>query len=246
MDEIKLMELSADHLQMQTSLSNSFVTGMQCNTSKKALQIPSCILLNQRDDNPSSQGAENFQRPLSFASRKSIQSGSDVYLVENHLKDLKASYGKRMLDLELPPEEYIGSDEGERLEEEESPDVSLVLYDPSIKIVDSLPESNLMLKRGASSNFNSNSRKPSCSFDLNEPLQIDESVNTNSTSLVYSDTSSKEIMYQDLDLSRKPRLKTPDLNEIAHDILEGKGISWVLPFCLFSYFYFVFLRKRIK
>lgn len=229
MDEMKMMELSKDHLRMQTSLSNSFVSGMLCDTSKKALQLPGWLLSNPGDDKPSVHGVENLQRPSNFVSKKTIHAGSDVYLAENLLKELEVSsggrnkYGKRMLNLELPPEEYMDSDRGEELEKEKSSEVSPVQPDPSIKFVDPSPKSNLMLRKGASSNINSSCRNTSCLLDLNAPLPSDEPVSTISTSLVDSNMSSTGIMQQDRDVSGKPRSKTPNLTEIASDVLEGKG-----------------------
>ncbi|XP_027124452.1 uncharacterized protein [Coffea arabica] len=223
MDEIKMMELSKDHLRMQT-----FVSGMLCDTSKKALQLPGWLLSNPRDDKPSVHGVENFQRPSNFVSKKSIHAGSDVYLEENHLKELEVSscgrnkYGKRMLNLELPPEEYMDSDGGEELEKEKSSEVSPVQLDPSVRFVDSSPKSNLILRKGASSDFNSSCSNTSCLLDLNAPLPSDEPV-TISSSLVDSNMSSTGIKQQDPDLSGKPRSKTPDLMSIASDVLEGKA-----------------------
>ena len=225
MDEIKMMELSKDHLRMQT-----FVSGMLCDTSTKALQLPGWLLSNPRADKPSVHGVENFQRPSNFVSKKSIHARSDVSLEENHLKELEVSscgrnkYGKRMLNLELPPEEYMDSDGGEELEKEKSSEVSPVWLDPSVRFVDSSPKSNLIIRKGASSNFNSSCSYTSCLLDLNAPLPYDEPV-TISTSLDDSNICSTGIKQQDPDLSGKPRSKTPDLMSIASDVLEGKGSS---------------------
>ncbi|KAL3513113.1 hypothetical protein ACH5RR_025830 [Cinchona calisaya] len=229
MDEIERRELNKYHLQVQTSPSNYSVSGMQCDTSKKALQIPCWLLLNPRGDMPSAQGVEGFQKPSSFYSREGIHTGSNVYLAENHLKELDVSsrrrnkHGKLMLDLELPAEELMDSDEGEQLEEEKFAEVSSVLHDPSIRCIDSLPKSNLILDGKTPSNLNTSCRKTSCLFDLNEPVECDEPVSTTYTSLIDLNASSAEVMQLEQDLSGNRKSEFTVLNEVARDILEGKG-----------------------
>ncbi|KAL6995131.1 hypothetical protein U1Q18_005267 [Sarracenia purpurea var. burkii] len=106
MDEIR-RELSVQTLQLQTSQPNSFLSKISLESAKRTWEIAGLPLVNPAANRPSISSAENFQ---------SISSISEDNLV--HFKMLHSKCEKRkekMLDLELPADEYIDSEEEEKV-----------------------------------------------------------------------------------------------------------------------------------
>ncbi|XP_052179942.1 uncharacterized protein LOC127793185 isoform X2 [Diospyros lotus] len=107
MDEIRRAEIAKQNLQLQRSQSNSL-------SDQRQWQTPGLPWVNLAASRPSFSTAENFQSTSSFIERKSTRAELDTVLAEANLEERKLWHSKskkKMLDLELPADEYIDSEE---------------------------------------------------------------------------------------------------------------------------------------
>ncbi|CAK9148017.1 unnamed protein product [Ilex paraguariensis] len=208
---------------------SSFVAG----NNMKADCEPSLSKSHKEDCNLSlsryALNAENVQAFSSFVAGNNVKADCEPSLSKSHKEDCNLSlsqnsnYGKRMLDLELPADEYIDSEEEERSKEKEVSEVPEVPYYPSKRISGSVVFSG---GQGGPVSPDSFSRKTKHLVDLNEPIQLDDRGTPNSTSLLGSDTCHVEIPYKGHNLSGMLNSDFLLLNqEIVHTINAGKGFQ---------------------
>ncbi|KAA8540999.1 hypothetical protein F0562_024863 [Nyssa sinensis] len=207
MDEIRRRELYKNQRQLQTSQSNPFLSQNSSEYPKSAWHVPSLPWVNPAGSRPSILGSENCQAALTFNELKSMQTGFYPAQTEDGSKDGCRKSKKRMLDLELPADEYIDS-EGEGFGEEK---VSEVPCCPPTRMSEALPKSDFpcsgafnSILQGGSSSSDLFSRKTNDLADLNEPAQLEDAEIPNSvTNILGSDTYHREIPRWDYDLSEK-------------------------------------------
>ncbi|KAJ8536290.1 hypothetical protein K7X08_034691 [Anisodus acutangulus] len=195
MDEVKRRKLMADHLHLQELESKSFVSQLRSEVSQKTHNP---LVLDLTSIEPSTLRRETFQ-----GSSNSIAcQGTDLLTEQNVTKEWTLSSSKssvsrkRMLDLELPAEEYIDIEDEEQFVEERPVQGTNILI------------SELQPRHSSKVNFvnpgdysisNSISRGTFHLFDLNEPTQPDETGYPNSA--VESVNVHEEISHMDQDLS---------------------------------------------
>lgn len=217
-------EISRNRWQMQSSQSNLISSQIWYNDFQKAYSATSVIPGDDGKQTPPP--GENFQMPSStdVASEKSVRARSSINIKENSLEEQRISMskrcftGKRLLDLQLPAEEYIDSeDEQQVLKNRNS--VQIV---PQVEYEHS--KNSLKLNETSSSNGSSNCSKTTFLFDLNEPIQIDESETPNSANFIDSSTDNV-ILPRNQDSFGMPKLESHVQNkENTYNVQEGKGI----------------------
>ncbi|KAK9278754.1 hypothetical protein L1049_028331 [Liquidambar formosana] len=185
----RLSVSSAENIQPPLSFieEKSMQTGHDLDPSA---DVPSLPWVNPACDRPSVSSAENIQLPLSFTEgRKSMQAGHDFDQTEGNYKysELLESkcqkFQKRKLDLQLPANEYVDSEEGEWFEEERDSDVPSYSLRKISKVV---PETDSFLRRTTGL------------IDLNEPFQFEDAESLNSVDFLSPVTSHREIPNHDL------------------------------------------------
>ncbi|OIT29818.1 PREDICTED: uncharacterized protein LOC109210850 [Nicotiana attenuata] len=168
MDEIKRRKL-VDHLHFQAE-PNTFMSQLRSEISGKSYWP----IVNLTSIEPFAPSKEMFQES-SNSTGKTVQQGGDYFSGRNVSKECNLSSSKsnisrkRMLDLEVPPEEYIDNEEGEPFEKENS------VIRPNIMIPELQPQCYSKVNVGDSSISLSSCRGTSLLFDLNEPVQPVES-----------------------------------------------------------------------
>lgn len=188
-----------DHLHLQALESKSFVSQLRSEISQKS----HCqMVLDLTSIEPSTLCGETFQGSSNSIAGQRVSSGADLLAEQNVTKERKISSSKssasrkRMLDLELPAEEYMDIDDGEQFVRESS------VQGPNIVISELQPQDSSKVNfanPGDPSISNSSPRGSFLLFDLNEPIQLDETGYPNSA--VESVNIHEEISNMDQDLS---------------------------------------------
>nr|XP_016451978.1 PREDICTED: uncharacterized protein LOC107776579 [Nicotiana tabacum] len=198
MDEIRRRKLVEDHLHLQASESQSFMSQLRSEISQKT-EWP---LVDLTSIEPSALHREVFQASSNSITGQIVQPGADLLTKQNLRKDWKISSSissasrKRTFDLELPAEEYVDIEDREHCVEE-SP-----VQGPNILISELQPQHSSkvnFVNPGDSSISNSTPRGTFLLFDLNEPIQTDETGCPNSA--LESMNVHEEISDIDQDLS---------------------------------------------
>ncbi|KAK4362270.1 hypothetical protein RND71_017511 [Anisodus tanguticus] len=180
MDEVKRRKLMEDRLHLQKLDSKSFVSQLRSEISQKT-HCP--LVLDLTSIEPSTLRRETFQGSSNSIAGHRVPPGADLLTEQSVTKEWKLSSSKsstsrkRMLDLELPAEEYIDFEE-EKQFVEESP-----VQGPNILISEIQPWHSSkvnFVNPGDSSVSNSSPRGTFLLFDLNEPIQPDETGYPNS------------------------------------------------------------------
>ncbi|XP_034906657.1 uncharacterized protein [Populus alba] len=182
MDEIKRKEPLKNRLPVETSFSSSPLASQVTSEDARKWHIPSFPLANSICARPSVLGVEDIHSPLSSMKGSSAQASplpsqnggtsKDVEILESRPSKVR----RRMFDLQLPADEYIDTEEGEKLRDENSS------YLPSRnhKIA---PQNEIILFLGNCGKNNSQvdaSRSESCLRspinvgDLNKPVEVEE------------------------------------------------------------------------
>lgn len=199
MEEIRRRKLVEDHLHLQALESKSFVSQLRSEISQKS----HCqMVLDLTSIEPSTLCGETFQGSSNSIAGQRVSSGADLWAEQNVTKERKISSSKssasrkRMLDLELPAEEYMDIDDGEQYVRESS------VQGPNIVISELQPQDGSKVNfanPGDPSISNSSPRGSFLLFDLNEPIQLDETGYPNSA--LESVNIHEEISNMDQDLS---------------------------------------------
>lgn len=199
MEEIRSSKVVEDHLHLQALESKSFASQLRSEISQKS-HCPQVVDLTNIE--PSTLWGETFQVSSNSIDGQRVPPGADLLAEQSVSKERKISSSKssasrkRMLDLELPAEEYIDIEDGEQFVRESH------ARGPNILI------SELQRQHSSKANFvnpgdssvsNSSPRGSFLLFDLNEPIQLDETGYPNSA--LESVNIPEEISNMDQDLS---------------------------------------------
>lgn len=117
MEEIRTSKLVEDHLHLQALESKSFVSQLRSEISQKS-HCPQVVDLTNIE--PSTLCGETFQGSSNCIDGQRVPPGADLLAEQCVSKERKISSSKssaskkRMLDLELPAEEYIDIEDGEQ------------------------------------------------------------------------------------------------------------------------------------
>ncbi|CAN4086290.1 unnamed protein product [Withania somnifera] len=199
MDEIRRRKLVKDHLHLQALESKSFVSQLRSEISQK-----SCcpLVLDLTSTDPSTLYGEAFQGSSNSLTGQNVPPNADLLTEQNVTKERKISSSKsspsrkRILDLELPAEEYLDIEDGEQFMR------GSCVQGPNILISEVQSRHSLKVNfdnPGDSSIANSSPRGNFLLFDLNEPVQPDETGYLNSA--LESIIDHEEINNMDQDLS---------------------------------------------
>lgn len=225
MDEMTKRELGEDHIHLQASKANTFVSLFRSDISEKTFRHS----VNLTSIEPYAPSKEMFQDPFSSGADKTVQPRGDCLSGQNILNECKPSSmkddtsRKRMLDLELPAEKAINNEYREQFEEENP-----AAKKTNILISELQPQCSSKVNLVASGN--SSSSPSSCRgtfllFDLNEPVQPFESECPNSA--FESNNIHEEIRVGDLDLSGMARAECSTLNKEGRDESNLKSFDEV-------------------
>ncbi|KAJ9140510.1 hypothetical protein P3X46_031151 [Hevea brasiliensis] len=194
MAEMKRVELHGRHLRLETPQSNQIFSENSFECFQRTHKASSLPWLNPAFIQSSISGTENSQLHLNYIEGKIIQDGCSTFQTEGSRKETGLleskckKVGKRILDLELPADEYIDSEEEESLASETAPPE--VSGYPMKSMVEDVQKSYVELFRGISDGnlvFQDDSmaqapfsRKTKCLADLNEPIKLEEEVDPES------------------------------------------------------------------
>ncbi|XP_043724783.1 uncharacterized protein LOC122671557 isoform X2 [Telopea speciosissima] len=171
MDELKRKEVNKYTVSVEPIQSSPFPSQMSSEVVQKMWQ-------NLRI-RPSVSGAENIESAFSSIKENNKQAGPVPSQNRGSTKESKLP--RKMIDLQLPADEYIDSEEGELIEEEKLSNHRVA------------PESDVKLCLGNGGNPNRSGcslRADSCLWsthglaDLNEPIQVDEATSSASVDFV--------------------------------------------------------------
>ncbi|XP_019200001.1 PREDICTED: uncharacterized protein LOC109193581 isoform X2 [Ipomoea nil] len=172
---------------------------------------------------PSFPSPQMFQEPSRFVAGNNEELATHKRAIQDdfegcqHSSSQRKKSRKRMLDLELPGDLYIDSEEENEVQVPKTPITNLWPVNES-KLASFYPEGSSM--------SDSSCRKTNLLFDLNEPAQPDESEFPSSSSLLESDSSQHDIANQNQDLSEKEKSNAdcslPN-KETLLDITVGEG-----------------------
>lgn len=133
MGEMKSKELYGHNLTLEISQSNSVFSHLSTEYAQKTWHAPSLPLENPACGGESISDARHIQYPSSSVQGKNLESSPYAAQVDCCLKDFELleskckKVGKRILDLQLPADVYIDSEDEESYENKnvhEVPDVS--------------------------------------------------------------------------------------------------------------------------
>ncbi|KAJ4974829.1 hypothetical protein NE237_008003 [Protea cynaroides] len=208
MDELKRKEVNRYPISVEPTQSSPFPSQMPPEVVQKMWQN-----LTVR---PSVSGTENIESTFSFVMENSKQVGPVP--AQNGGSSKECKLPRKMIDLQLPADEYIDS-EGEPIEEEKISNHRIA------------PESDVKLYLGNDGNPNHagcSLRADSCLrsthglADLNEPIQVDESTSSASIDFVAPITSHGEVHLHDL--PGKPNSGIPGFpKEFFQNSQKGRG-----------------------
>ncbi|KAK8487429.1 hypothetical protein V6N11_050405 [Hibiscus sabdariffa] len=183
MDEIKRKDLQKNRIPIEPSLSSSLLASQITTEEAIKWNIPSFPAANSLYCRPPVSGIEDTHSPLSSVKGSSIQTGplsqnggitKDVDMLECRPTKVK----RKMLDLELPADEYIDTEEAEQFRDDTTSGMPSYLLTGNGEI---RPASGGKLFHAGkieylkdASRSSSCSRGKNCLADLNEPAQIEE------------------------------------------------------------------------
>ncbi|CAK7326159.1 unnamed protein product [Dovyalis caffra] len=186
MDEIKMKELLRNRIPVETSFSSSPLASQVTSKDARKWHIPSFPLANSVCARTSASAVEDIHSPLSSVKGSSAQASplpSQNGGASNDGKILECRPSKvrrKMFDLQLPADEYIDTEEGEQLRDENASGISSYLSSRNHKVAPQ-NEMNLFLGNGGKNNCQGDaSRSESCLrspinvADLNKPIEVDE------------------------------------------------------------------------
>ncbi|KAK3222919.1 hypothetical protein Dsin_009944 [Dipteronia sinensis] len=190
MEEVKRKELRKNLIAAETSLSSSPLNSQITSEDARKWHIPSLPLPNSVCAKPSISGAEDIHSPLSSMKGSSRQAGplpfqngdgsKDVELLESRPTKVR----RKMIDLQLPADEYIDTEDGEQFRDETISGMPNYLCNGNQKMV---AESGAKLCVGSSkksgcpgddSRSDSFLRSTNSVADLNEPIPAEETNNS--------------------------------------------------------------------
>ncbi|XP_009626284.1 uncharacterized protein [Nicotiana tomentosiformis] len=212
MDEIKRRKLVEDHLHFQAE-SNTFMSQLRSEISGKSYWP----IVNLTSIEPYAPSKEMFQES-SNSTGKTVQQGGDYFSGRNVSKECNLSSSKsnvsrkRMLDLEVPAEEYIDNEDGEPFEEENP------VKKPNIMIAELQPQCYSKVNFGDSSISLSSCRGTSLLFDLNEPVQPVESEWQNSA-------FESENIHEEIRENTCEHIAAVKDNKVSNCTSSGKGMD---------------------
>ncbi|KAB5538478.1 hypothetical protein DKX38_016011 [Salix brachista] len=186
MDEIKRKELLKNQIPIETSFSSSPLASQVTSENARNWHIRSFPLTNSACARPSVLGVQEIHSPLSSTKESSAQASplpsqngaasKDVEILESRPSKVR----RRMFDLQLPADEYIDTEEGEKLRGENVFGISSYLPSRNHKIPPQI-ETILFLGNGGKNNCHVDaSRSESCLRspinvgDLNKPVEVEE------------------------------------------------------------------------
>lgn len=214
MDEVKRSGLYRHHPWLENLQSNPVLSQNSFEYSQKTSQVSTLPWLNPACSQSTISGVEYNVLHLSYDEGKVAQAGrvcalTECYIKESELLESKCKkVGKKILDLELPADEYIDVEEEESLAGDKIPQVPEKPSYPLKIISEDMPRSDVEPTIGISDlnlvfqedNMAAHvlSRKTKELADLNEPIRLEEEIDTNSNDFPGPISHNREIPSQDL------------------------------------------------
>ncbi|GAV68485.1 DUF863 domain-containing protein [Cephalotus follicularis] len=211
MDEMKMNALYKHHRQIETSHSNPVLSLNSVDYALETCHIPRLTWMKSACDKSS---AENNLLPRHFIQGNSTQTGPDPTQNEGYSKDselLESKYkkiGNKILDLHLPADVYVDSEEEESLVEENVSKVAGYSGYPLQKISQGLCEIDVKPSVGSGDlnsvfqednmTVNSFPSETKVLVDLNEPVNLEEDAALMSSNILELVTEQGNIVCQDL------------------------------------------------
>ncbi|KAF2312828.1 hypothetical protein GH714_040878 [Hevea brasiliensis] len=216
MEEMKRIKFYGHHLQLETPQSNQIFSEASFECFQRTHKVSALSWLNPACSQSSILVAENNQNHLNYVEGKILQDVFSTFQNEGSRKETALleskckKVGKRTLDLELPADEYIDSEQEESLAgETASPEVSCypmknIAEDVQKSVVEpfhGINDGNLVFQ-----DYNVSqapfSRKTKCLADLNEPIRLEEETNPESNVFLGPVADLREIPCRDLSAKR--------------------------------------------
>ncbi|EEF50793.1 uncharacterized protein LOC8289151 [Ricinus communis] len=186
MDEAKRKELYKNRMPIEKSLSSSPLASQVTSEDARKWHLPSFPLGNSVCAGPSTSGIEDMHSPLSSMKGSSAQASPLLSQNGGTSKDLEilesrpTKVRRKMFDLQLPADEYIDTEEGEQLRDENACGISSYFSNRNHKVVHE-NGINLLIGKGGKKNclgdaLQSESflKSKSNLADLNEPIDVED------------------------------------------------------------------------
>lgn len=221
MDEVKRKELHKNQMAVESSLSSSPLNSQITSEDARKWQIPSFPLANSVCARPSISGIEDIHSPLSSIKGSSTQarplpfqnggSSKEVELLDSRPSKVR----RKMIDLQLPADAYIDTEEEAHCRDETKSATSSYLPNGSQKIA---AESGVKLYVGDSENIgcqkevlrsDSYLSRTNGLADLNEPIPTEETNTSRYLDLLGRAPTDRET--KDHELSAKLKSQLPRL-----------------------------------
>lgn len=214
MDEFKSKEIHKSRMPMETSLSSSPLASQITSDDARKWHIPSFPQADCVCARPSASGVEDTHSPLSSIKGNSTQGGPFLCKNGGNSKDLEvldsrpSKVRRRMFDLQLPADEYIDTEEGDRFSQEKVSGMSSyhsnkehkVGYENGVMLFPSNSGKNGFEGDAVTSDSCFESRNGLA--DLNEPIHVEETTASGSVDVLGRGDYHHEA--QGPDLSAKP------------------------------------------
>ncbi|KAJ0095587.1 hypothetical protein Patl1_16743 [Pistacia atlantica] len=219
MDEVKRKEQHKHRIPVETSYSPSHLTSQITSEDARKWHIPSFPLANSVVARPSISGVEDIHSPLSSMKGSCTQavplpfqnggSSKDVELLESRPTKVR----RKMIDLQLPADEYIDTEDGEQFRDETISGSSSYLPNGNHKIT-SNSGVKLFAGDGEKSGCQQNAsrsdsylRSTNSLADLNEPIPVEETNTSAYFDLLSHASCNGEIKGHELSTKTMPQLQ---------------------------------------
>lgn len=235
MEEIKRKELHKHWASVEPSSSSSRQGSQMPQDNTQTCYTAGFPLLNSGYGRTSMSGVEIVNSPLSCPKGYNMHAGHSPLQNGCTSKDFEAldlrptKMRKKLFDLQLPADEYIDTEEGEKLQDNKISGTLSYASNVDQKII---PERSMEIFLGASgsgktshqkdaSGSGSCLRSPSGLADLNEPVQLDEATAPSSADLLGHTSNHGET--KPISLSTKPNVGFPFLNSFRESNVNERG-----------------------
>ncbi|XAR65243.1 hypothetical protein NMG60_11009292 [Bertholletia excelsa] len=225
MDEVRRKKLHKQQIPVETSSSSSPVIPQTPYEEAQKWHKSLFPLMKSSSDRPTVSSVEIINSPLSFMEGNIAQVGrisfhngcssKDCEVLESRSPKVR----RKLFDLQLPADEYIDTDEGERSLDNKVSDCSS--YPPN-RNHNIAPESSSKIDLDVDASRSGSCLRSSGGLaDLNEPVQVEELTTPTSVDFIGGTNGQREM--KDLDLEAKP--KSQFLLGLPKETLQNPVVS---------------------
>lgn len=245
MAEMKRIEFLGHHIRLETAQSNKIFSENSFECLHRTNKVSALPWLNPAFSQSSTSGAKNSQLQSNYVEGKAMRDCCSTFQTEGFKKGTMLleskckKAGKRMLDLELPADEYIDCEQEESLAGGIAPPEASGY--PMKSIAEDVQKNDVELFHGISDGnlvFQDDnmtraqfSGKTKCLADLNEPIKLEDEADPESNDFLGPVLDRRESPCQDLSGKRNSDFQARPKEAIQNIQTRGEPdtFSCVLP-----------------